>query len=142
MISQGEQIIVEGKGIGFHKMPCEITDLSEVKRTYYNTKEQYIDLIHEVPETVLEVCEKIFELASRMIGDKINPNLTFILADHIQFSIERYEKNIDMKMPLYYDIEYLYPKSVIKKKSIYITRSFLFLFFPYISPTFIIFAIT
>ena len=45
-----------------------------------------------------------------MIGDKINPNLTFILADHIQFSIERYEKNIDMKMPLYYDIEYLYPK--------------------------------
>ena len=108
--SQGEQIIVEGKGIGFHKMPCEITDLSEVKRTYYNTKEQYIDLIHEVPETVLEVCEKIFELASRMIGDKINPNLTFILADHIQFSIERYEKNIDMKMPLYYDIEYLYPK--------------------------------
>ena len=34
------------------------------------------------------------------------------------------------------------PKSVIKKKSIYITRSFLFLFFPYISPTFIIFAIT
>lgn len=108
--SKGKQIIVEGKGIGFHKMPCEIEDLSGVKRTYYDTKEQYIELIKEVPEDVLCVCEKIFEYASRLIGEKINPHLTFILADHIQFSIERYENNIDMKMPLYYDIEYLYPK--------------------------------
>ena len=108
--STGEEIIVEGKGIGFNKMPCELSDLSLVTRTYYNTKEQDICLIKNLSEDILEVCSKIFEYASITVGEKINPNLTFILADHIQFSIERYEKNIDLKMPIYYDVEYLYPK--------------------------------
>lgn len=108
--SKGEQIIVEGKGIGFQKMPCELTDLSQITRTYYDTKEQDIALINAIPEDLLEVCSKIFEFSISLIGERINPNLTFILADHIQFSIERFEKNIEFKIPLYYDIEYLYPK--------------------------------
>lgn len=108
--SKGEHIIVEGKGIGFNKMPCELQDLSLISRTYYNTKEQDIALIQAVPEDILDVCSRVFEYAIKTVGEKINPNLTFILADHIQFSIERYEKNIEMKIPLYYDIEYLYPK--------------------------------
>ena len=108
--SKGDEIIVEGKGIGFNKMPCELNDLSMVTRTYYNTKEQDISLIQDIPENVLEICSQIFEYATIHVGEKINPNLTFILADHIQFSIERYENKIHMKMPLYYDIEYLYPK--------------------------------
>lgn len=108
--SKGEQIIVEGKGIGFQKMPCELTDLSVIKRTYYHTKEQDIALIQDISQDLLDVCGQIFEYAIKTVGERINPNLTFILADHIQFSIERYEKNIDLKMPIYYDIEYLYPK--------------------------------
>ena len=34
--SGGNQVIVEGKGIGFTKMPCTITDLSCISRTYYD----------------------------------------------------------------------------------------------------------
>ena len=39
----------------------------------------------------------------REIGN-LNSNLTFILADHIQFAIERKEKNIDFNYPIRYDI--------------------------------------
>ena len=44
--SRGEQIIVEGKGIGFQKMPMELNDLSLITRTYYDTKEQDVSLIN------------------------------------------------------------------------------------------------
>ena len=108
--SQGTQIIVEGKGIGFQKMPCELVDLSLIKRTFYDTKEQDVALIQSVRDDVLDVCADIYNYAEKLIIDKLNPNLTFILADHIQFAIERYEKNIQLKMPIYYDVEYLYPK--------------------------------
>lgn len=106
--SNGEKIIVEGRGIGFQKMPCEVA-LSQIKRTYYNTKEQDISLIQSVCDEVLEISSKVFEYASTQIASKLNPNLTFILADHIQFCLERYHDHIDIRMPIYYDIEHLYP---------------------------------
>ena len=108
--SRGEQIIVEGRGIGFQKMPTELEDLSLITRTYYNTKEQDISLIKSVSEEILNVSEQICEFAQTKIADKLNPNLRFIMADHLDFAIERYKKQIEMKMPLYYDIRFLYQK--------------------------------
>lgn len=110
--SKGTQIIVEGRGIGFRKMPEDLTDLSIISRTYYDTKEQDVNLIQSVSEEVLELASKVSIYANDRIGERLNPNLTFILADHIQFSIERYEKQMNMKMPLYYDINLLYPVEV------------------------------
>ncbi|HRM89714.1 MAG TPA: PRD domain-containing protein [Thomasclavelia ramosa] len=107
--TNGENIIVEGKGIGFIRMPCELEDLSIISRAYYDTKTQDIELVKNIPEEVLSICERVVDFVSTKIGDKLNPNLTFILADHIEFCIERYENNIEVKMPIYYDIEYLYP---------------------------------
>ncbi len=108
--SRGEQIIVEGKGIGFQKMPTELEDLSLITRTYYDTKEQDISLIKSVSEEILNVSEQICDFAQRKIADKLNPNLRFIMADHLDFAIERYKKEVELKMPLYYDICYLYQK--------------------------------
>lgn len=110
--SRGEQIIVEGRGIGFQKMPMELTDLSLVTRTYYDTKEQDVSLINSVSEEILNVSADICQYAEMKIGDKLNPNLRFILADHLDFAIERQKKKIDIKMPIYYDIQLLYPKEV------------------------------
>lgn len=110
--SKGTQIIVEGKGIGFRTMPEELTDLSVVSRTYYDTKEQDINLIMSISEEVMEIASKVSGYANSRIGERLNPNLTFILADHIQFSIERYEKQMNFKMPIYYDINLLYPVEV------------------------------
>ena len=110
--SRGEQIIVEGKGIGFQKMPMELKDLSLVTRTYYDTKEQDVSLINTVSEDILNVSADICQYAEMKIGDKLNPNLRFILADHLDFAIERMHKKIQMKMPIYYDIRLLYQKEM------------------------------
>ena len=34
--SNGREIVVCGKGIGFPKMPYTLTDMSQVQRTYYD----------------------------------------------------------------------------------------------------------
>lgn len=107
--SAGELVIVEGKGIGFMKMPAELEDLSAISRTYYNMTKQDEELIKAIPESIMAVSEKIVDYISDSIGDRFNHNLVFILADHIQFCIERMEKKIDLKMPIYYDIAYIYP---------------------------------
>lgn len=107
--SSGETIIVEGRGIGFRPMPCELDDLSKVKRTYYGIKQNSVSMLENVREDVLQVASDTYEYASRRLPSKLNQNLTLILADHIQFCIDRIEQHINVKMPIYYDIEHLYP---------------------------------
>lgn len=108
--SKGEQIIVEGKGIGFLKMPCDFQDLKQITRTYYGTTAQYEALIKSVSPEVIEIAGTVTDYAKRFIPGTLNQNLPLILADHLQFALERMKKNIYLKTPLYYEIEHLYPK--------------------------------
>lgn len=106
----GEQLIVEGKGIGFQKMPCVISDYALITRTYYDFDEQYVSLIKEIDERILRVANRIFEYACERIPGELNPNLPFILADHLNFAITRKQKGIHIDFPIYYDLLQLYPK--------------------------------
>lgn len=105
---QGEEIIVSGKGIGFIKMPCVVTDLSIINRTYYDIDSKYMGLFNEIPEDVLEISIKTVDYAKNKLKNKLNPNLMLTLADHIHFGIERYKKGIVFDFPLTYDFEQLY----------------------------------
>lgn len=107
--SKGEKIIVEGRGVGFQKMPCEITDFSLITRTYYVFNDRYIDLINSVSQEILDVSNLIYELFVSKVHCNINQNLPFVLADHISFAIQRYEKNINVNMSIRYDLMQLYP---------------------------------
>lgn len=107
--SKGEQIIVEGKGIGFQKMPCEISDYKLITRTYYDFDQRYIEMLNEIPMEIMDIANELFEHIMSGIGCSINPNLPFILADHIDFAIKRMKKNIVLKLPMYYDLMQMYP---------------------------------
>lgn len=107
--SKGEQIIVEGKGIGFQKMPCELTDYNMITRTYYDYDDKYRDILDELPQEVMDIANSIYEYITAKINCVVNPNLPFILADHIDYAVKRMRNNIDLKFPLYYDLVHLYP---------------------------------
>ena len=97
--SQGEDIIVRGKGIGFIKMPCEIDDLSIIERTYYGVDSKYIDLLNDIPEEIFNLTADVVDYARNVLDDEFNPNMVFTLADHIQFSIQRYNSGMKMNFP-------------------------------------------
>ena len=107
--SKGEQVIVEGRGVGFQKMPCELNDLSSISRTYYGFNSETIRLIQTVNPQILQIADQIYNEAVDQIPAELNPNLPFTLADHLEFCIERLNKNIELKMPLTYELESGYP---------------------------------
>lgn len=105
----GNELIAYGKGLGFPTMPYMLNDMSKVDRTFYGMDEKYVHQLENIPIDVFNLAAKIADIAKGRIDKNINPNLAFTLADHINFSIERYKKNIKIKMPLIYDIQQLYP---------------------------------
>jgi len=101
------EVVVFGAGIGFAKPPYEVP-LSKVEKTYYNIDPVYISMIHDIPEEVLDISAKVVDYARSRLENPISSNIVFTLADHINFAIQRYEKNLNITLPIIHDIQYLY----------------------------------
>lgn len=106
----GKELVVFGRGIGFHSAPYELTDLSRIERTFYDVSPQYFDVVGELPQSILLASADIAEQAEFELDCDLNPNLPFTLADHLNFAIERRKKGIQITTPLAYDIAHLYPR--------------------------------
>lgn len=105
----GKKLVVFGKGIGFPKVPYELTDLSKISVTYYLLDDYFLKLIEELPEAVLNVSFEIVTLAESTLNETFNQNLVFSLADHINFAIKRMKSYREVKLKFSNDIASLYP---------------------------------
>lgn len=108
--NNNKELVAFGKGIGFPKMPYEISDLSLISMTFYRIDSKFYNLIGEIPENVFEVSAIIVREAQNILKCNLNPNLVVSLSDHINFAILRMRKYKKMQMLFSYDIEQLYPK--------------------------------
>lgn len=108
--AKGKELVVFAKGVGFPPMPYELNDLSEVQRTFYDVSGRYIDLLRDLPEDLLLAADDIVKEALEELDCELNPNLPFILADHLQFAIQRCRDGVPLQNPLSYDVRHLYPK--------------------------------
>lgn len=52
---------------------------------------------------------RIVDAIESKIDGNLNPNLVFILADHINFAVTRYHKGMQISLPYSYEIEFEYP---------------------------------
>ncbi|WP_057769255.1 PRD domain-containing protein [Lactobacillus selangorensis] len=107
--SNGDELVAFGKGLGFPKMPYEITDLSKITMTFYKLNFHYYQLLKEIPAAIFDVSADIVAEAQQVIPKSLNPNLIFSLADHINFAITRLKDYGGMQLPFSYDVEQLYP---------------------------------
>lgn len=105
--SQNNEVVAFGKGIGFTKPPYEI-DLSRVQRTYYDIDPAYISMINDIPEDILDISDKVINFARMKLENPISSNIVITLADHINFSIKRFTENMNLKLPIVNDIQYLF----------------------------------
>ena len=106
---EGNELIAFGKGIGFPKVPYEITDLSQIDRTFYDIDHKYLELLPELPEKVLDFTARLVDIAHNELRYELNPNLVMTLADHINFCVQRARKKIIVQMPLLCEIERSFP---------------------------------
>lgn len=87
--NSGKELIVFGKGLGFKKPPYEI-ELSEIERSYYDVDESYINMINEIPETIIKISDSIVNYAREKLKNPISSNIVFTLSDHINFYFQNY----------------------------------------------------
>ena len=103
------ELVAFGRGIGFPAAPYELDELSKIGRTYYGVNSSYMGLVNEIPEEVFEVAAKIVDMAVNYIDCELSSNLVFTLADHINFAIQRLEKNMRIGISVQEDVKQLYP---------------------------------
>ncbi|MBR4707435.1 MAG: PRD domain-containing protein [Pseudobutyrivibrio sp.] len=116
----GREIIVMGKGIGFPSMPYEITDLSLIDRTYYNIDPSHQKLLETVSPELLNFVTRLVDVASDKLDGELNPNLVFILADHINFAINRTKQGMALGLPYSEEMAFHYPE--INKLAIWMVK--------------------
>lgn len=106
--STGREVIAMGKGLGFGDIPRELT-LGEVERTFYDLDEGGINVMNDLPAEVVMFAARVIDIAKNELSYELSPNAVLLLADHLNFALERVRKNIRVKMPLAYDVKQLYP---------------------------------
>lgn len=104
----GNELIAMGRGLGFGALPREVA-LNEIDRTFYDVGSRYLGAVGDIPEDVLDFAAKVVDIARNQLPSELSSNLTFILADHIAYAIERARKHVYVKMPMSYDVEQTYP---------------------------------
>lgn len=110
--SQGRNVVVFGKGVGFHRMPHEVTSSDNVERVFRDVIRSAADALVSIDPDVLRASSDIVDLARMELEGKLNPNLPFTLADHVQFAIERQREGIDIQNPLAGEVSVVYPKEL------------------------------
>ncbi len=121
--AKGRELVVFGKGVGFPAMPYELNDLSNIRRTFYDVNESYFDLLRDIPEEIFLLADDIADTAREELDCALSPKLTYVLADHLNFAIQRCQNGIVLQTPLAYDIRHLYPQEYsIAKEALHMLR--------------------
>lgn len=106
----GEEVVVFGKGVGFHEMPYELEDESVIQRVFRDVDEKSIDGFEGISDEVLLVASDIVTLADQALDCKLAGNLVISLADHLQYAVERAGDGVSIENPLSHEVAFVYPR--------------------------------
>lgn len=108
----GNEIILRGKGIGFHKKPdMEICDdrvegIFTLKKA--QTKNKLFELLEDIPTEYIDISTQIIEYAREKLGKTLDENIYVTLTDHIHFAVVRKQKQMEYENPLLWEIKNYY----------------------------------
>jgi len=112
----GREVVIMGKGIGFHAKRGKI-DNSMVEKIFYLDNQSELDrfkeLLVNLPMEHIKVSNEIISYANMVLNKKINQNIYITLTDHINFAIERYNKGMLFDNPLLWEVQSLYRKEYL-----------------------------
>lgn len=108
------EMVLLGKGVAFQKKNGDDVNLDKVEKTFVlNSPELYnkfIELLKEVPVNHLELTNKIVLEAQKSLNVELNDSIYIALTDHINYTLSRCKKGINMKNALLWEIKKFYKK--------------------------------
>lgn len=92
--SRNREVVLLGKGIG------------------YGGNTSLLSLLDEIDEEIWNLTFRIVDRGKVVLNTNLKSSFTFVLADHLNFAVERIKKGLVISNPLQYDIEHLYEKEM------------------------------
>lgn len=112
-VSNKQEMILIGKGIGFGKKADIVTTIYEnkIQKKYSNSegvlKEEYIQLVNAIDRKVIGVVEEIILLAEKEMGH-LDEHIHIALVDHVGFALERLKQGMVFSNPFLDEIKTMY----------------------------------
>lgn len=117
MDSNGTELVVMGRGIGYRMKPgMEIPDEKVEKVFRLETPDatgRIGSLWERIPLEHLQISTEIIDYAKNVLNRKLNENIYLTLTDHINFSIERFQKNMMFHNPLIREVKSFYKEEYL-----------------------------
>ncbi len=110
--SDGTEIVVMGRGIGYrvkHGMEIPKDKVEKIFRLENpGIVSKFRNLLTQMPLEHLQISTEIIDYAKNVLNRKLNQNIYLTLTDHINFSIERYQKKMMFANPLIREVKRFY----------------------------------
>lgn len=108
--NQNQEYIAIGKGLGYRKNVNDRVLPNEIQKKYVlMSNSNYIfHILEYIPFEVLELTEKIVDLAQDILKNSFNVTLVVALADHINFSVTQYQLGIKLPVLVNEEIKRFY----------------------------------
>ncbi len=107
----GKEIVVMGKGIGFHKSSGDLIDEALIEKKYSLPEQStsvFEELVKDIPYEYIKTAAKIIKTAKEMLGKRLNKNIYITLTDHLNFAITRAKQNVRIENALLWEIRRFY----------------------------------
>lgn len=119
---KGQEVVAIGKGLGYRKCQYDNILPHEVTKTYLlmNSSNYLFRTLEEIPYEIIELTQKIIDVAQRDLNNRYNVNLVVAMADHINFSVNQYKAGFSLPVLVneevrrFYKEEYAVGKKAIK----------------------------
>lgn len=109
---QHREIVAIGRGIGFGKKEGDDVDARIIESQFLKKSGGVSDVINELVNTIpidcLLITQHILQLAQARLFITVQETLIFALSDHINFAVQRYKKDQQIKNMLLWDIKKFY----------------------------------
>ncbi len=110
----GREVIVMGRGLGFQCKPGTPVRSELVEKVFHLENPQQADrfkqLLSSLPPARLELCTRIIDYASEVLGVRLQESVYVTLTDHLSFAIQRQESGIQFHNPMEYEVRTFYPQ--------------------------------
>lgn len=112
--TNGDEVFLVGKGLGFQKMPYSIDDRSELieKKFVQSGNLQFESLFNTIPVEVILTTQEIITFGEKQLENNLNKGLIISLADHINGSLDRINEGLELSNAFQWELKHIYPTEV------------------------------
>ena len=109
-----QESILLGKGIGFGQKPGNVIVQNQENQVFLpvdNARSRQIpELVNSLPPVMLELAQEIVLDAQQRLNTPLGENLVFVLADHLNFALERIRSGLVITNRVFWEIKSFYPQ--------------------------------